>query len=118
MIKKALLRVETWDRLVLLKTSVMLLTVLSLVLIGVGHWLIVGDVFDPGTGEVAATDTTTAAAADTSIAVPTELVSGRAGDTKVFGALAVAELLAIILAPGAGAVYFKRRQRRRQGAAA
>ncbi|KAA1376591.1 phosphate ABC transporter substrate-binding protein [Aeromicrobium fastidiosum] len=73
---------------------------------------------DPGTGEVASTDTTTAAAADTSIAVPTELVSGRAGDTKVFGALAVAELLAIILAPGVGAVYFKRRQRRRQGAAA
>jgi phosphate transport system substrate-binding protein len=48
--------------------------------------------------------------------VPTELVAGRAGDTKVFGALAALELIAIILAPGVGAVYFRRRARRKLGA--
>lgn len=51
-----------------------------------------------------------------SVAVPTELLAGRAGDTKVFGGLAVLELIAIILAPGVGAVYFRRRARRKQGA--
>jgi phosphate transport system substrate-binding protein len=70
---------------------------------------------DPETGVAApaapAADTTQAA-----VAVPTELVAGRAGDTKVFGALAALELIAIILAPGVGAVYFKRRVRRRLGA--
>ncbi|WP_456694854.1 substrate-binding domain-containing protein [Aeromicrobium sp. P5_D10] len=49
-------------------------------------------------------------------AVPTELVSSRAGDNKVFGALAAAQLLVIVLAPGVGAVYFRRRARKRQGA--
>jgi phosphate transport system substrate-binding protein len=47
-------------------------------------------------------------------AVPTELLAGRTGDTKVFGALAAVELVAIILAPGVGAVYFRRRARRRK----
>jgi phosphate transport system substrate-binding protein len=47
-------------------------------------------------------------------AVPTELMAGRTGDTKVFGALAAVELVAIILAPGVGAVYFRRRARRRK----
>ncbi|MBC7632218.1 MAG: phosphate ABC transporter substrate-binding protein PstS [Flavobacterium sp.] len=51
-----------------------------------------------------------------SVAVPTELLAGRAGDTSVFGALAVIELIAIIMAPGAGAVYFRRRARRKLGA--
>lgn len=51
-----------------------------------------------------------------SVAVPTELLAGRAGDTKVFGGLAVLELIAIVLAPGVGAVYFRRRARRKQGA--
>ncbi|WP_235503265.1 phosphate ABC transporter substrate-binding protein PstS [Aeromicrobium sp. Root495] len=50
-----------------------------------------------------------------SVAVQTELVAGRAGDDKVFGALAVAELLAIVVAPGLVAVYLSRRTRRRTG---
>lgn len=69
---------------------------------------------DPETGLAA--DGTVAAGGPGSEAVPTELVSSRAGDTKVFGALAAAELIAIILAPGVGAVYFKRRARKKQGA--
>ncbi len=72
---------------------------------------------DPETGVAA--PTTEAATGDTTqaaVAVPTELVAGRAGDTQVFGALAALELIAIILAPGVGAVYFKRRARRKQGA--
>ncbi len=48
-------------------------------------------------------------------AVATELMSSRTGDTKVFGALAVGELLAIVLAPGLCAVYFQRRANRRRG---
>lgn len=68
---------------------------------------------DPETGLATAGDTTSASG-PASEAVPTELLSGRAGDTKVFGALAAAELLAIILAPGVGAVYLRRRARRKQ----
>jgi phosphate transport system substrate-binding protein len=48
--------------------------------------------------------------------VPTELASGRPGDAKVFGALAAIELIIIVLAPGVGAVYFRRRARRKLGA--
>lgn len=70
---------------------------------------------DPETGLPVA-DTTAAATGEQAVAVPTELVAGRAGDTKVFGTLAVIEMLGIILAPGVGAVYFKRRTRRKQGA--
>ena len=72
---------------------------------------------DPVTGEVpVATEATTETQQQGSVAVPTELLSGRAGDTKVFGALAVIQLIAIILAPGVGAVYFRRRARRKLGA--
>jgi len=70
---------------------------------------------DPETG-VAAPEAETIATDQTVTAVPTELVAGRAGDTKVFGSLAVIELLAIILAPAVGATYFKRRVRRKLGA--
>lgn len=69
---------------------------------------------DPDTGVAA--PVTAAVAGEGSVAVPTELAAGRPGDAKVFGALAVVELIAIILAPGVGAVYFKRRVRRRLGA--
>jgi phosphate transport system substrate-binding protein len=69
---------------------------------------------DPETGLPAATGAAApTATGEQAVAVPTELVAGRAGDTKVFGALAVVELLAIILAPGVGAVYFQRRNRRK-----
>ncbi|MET0822056.1 MAG: substrate-binding domain-containing protein [Aeromicrobium sp.] len=79
---------------------------------------------DPAAGEAAPVDPDTGAAApvaqavagEGSVAVPTELASGRPGDAKVFGALAVVELIVIILAPGVGAVYFRRRARRRLGA--
>lgn len=71
---------------------------------------------DPETGLPVATDATAVDTSQAAVAVPTELVAGRAGDTKVFGVLAVVELLAIILAPGVGAVYFRRRARRKQGA--
>jgi phosphate transport system substrate-binding protein len=71
---------------------------------------------DPETGVAAPAAAAPADTSQAAVAVPTELVAGRAGDTKVFGALAALELLAIILAPGVGAVYFKRRARRRQGA--
>lgn len=71
---------------------------------------------DPETGLATGTTGTDAAAGGPgSEAVPTELVSSRAGDTKVFGALAAAELIAIVLAPGVGAVYFRRRARRTSG---
>lgn len=71
-------------------------------------------VADPETGLPAA-DVAVAATGQPAVAVPTELASGRAGDTKVFGALAAVELLAIILAPGLGAIYFQRRNRRKAG---
>ncbi len=70
---------------------------------------------DPETGQPAG-GTVATGGGEAAVAVPTELVAGRAGDTKVFGALAVIELLAIVLAPGLGAVYFKRRARRGLGA--
>ncbi|MFI5428677.1 substrate-binding domain-containing protein [Aeromicrobium sp. UC242_57] len=71
---------------------------------------------DPETGQPAAGGGEVAAGGVGSEAVPTELVSSRAGDTKVFGALAAIQLLAIVMAPGVGAVYFRRRARKRQGA--
>ena len=72
---------------------------------------------DPETG--LATGATTADPTGAgSVAVPTELLAGRAGDTKVFGTLAVIELIAIVMAPGVGAVYFRRRARRKMGALA
>jgi phosphate transport system substrate-binding protein len=74
---------------------------------------------DPETGVATTTSdgtTATQATGEAAVAVPTELVAGRAGDTKVFGALAALELIAIILAPGVGAVYFRRRARRKLGA--
>lgn len=46
-----------------------------------------------------------------SVAVPTELVAGRAGDDSIFGTLAALELLAIVLAPGVVAVALRRRSR-------
>nr|MCW2727420.1 phosphate transporter substrate-binding protein [Aeromicrobium sp.] len=71
-------------------------------------------VIDPETGVAApAAASTTGEAA---VAVPTELASGRPGDAKVFGALAAIELIIIVLAPGVGAVYFRRRARRKLGA--
>ncbi len=47
-----------------------------------------------------------------SVAVQTELVSGRTGDNRVFGTLAVIELLAIIAAPGVVSLVLRRRGRR------
>ncbi|MEO6605425.1 MAG: substrate-binding domain-containing protein [Aeromicrobium sp.] len=70
-----------------------------------------GGAVDPETGQPIGADSSGTG----SDPVSTELVSSRAGDTKVFGALAVAELLAVVLAPGVGAVYFRRRARKRQG---
>jgi phosphate transport system substrate-binding protein len=43
-------------------------------------------------------------------AVPIDLVSSRAGDTRMFGAVAVLELLAVTLIPGLAAVYLRRRE--------
>ena len=72
-----------------------------------------GSTIDPDTGlAVGSADQGGGAA---SVAVQTELVSGRAGDQKVFAALTVLELLAIILAPGLTAVYLARRSRRKVG---
>ena len=42
-------------------------------------------------------------------AVPIDLVSSRAGDTRMFGIVAVLELLAVTLIPGLAAVYMRRR---------
>jgi len=42
-------------------------------------------------------------------AVPIDLVSSRAGDTRMFGIVAVLELLAVTLIPGLAAVYLRRR---------
>ncbi|MEH3033680.1 MAG: phosphate ABC transporter substrate-binding protein PstS [Aeromicrobium erythreum] len=44
------------------------------------------------------------------VAVQTDLVAGRTGDDKVFGTLAVAELIAIIMAPGLTALVLRRRR--------
>jgi phosphate transport system substrate-binding protein len=69
---------------------------------------------DPETGAAAPTEV--ASTGDASVAVPTELASARPHDAKVFGALAAVELIVIVLAPGVGAVYFRRRARRKLGA--
>jgi len=68
---------------------------------------------DPATGLAVGTTSGTGGAG--SVAVPTELLAGRAGDTKVFGGLAALELVAIILAPGVGTAVFRRRTRKQQG---
>ena len=70
---------------------------------------------DPETGQVIGSSTgETGATGQGSVAIPTELLAARADDTKVFGLLAVGELLAIVLAPGLCAVYFQRRSNRRR----
>jgi phosphate transport system substrate-binding protein len=68
---------------------------------------------DPITGEAvgASSGGDATLASGGSAAVPIDLLSSRAGDTKVFGALAVLELLAITFIPGAVAVYLRRRER-------
>jgi hypothetical protein len=65
---------------------------------------------DPETGQVvgAAAGTSTDGAAAT-YAVPTELAASRPADSGVFGLLAVAELLAIILLPGLVTLFLRRR---------
>jgi phosphate transport system substrate-binding protein len=73
-------------------------------------------VIDPETGVAA--PAATATTGEAAVAVPTELASGRPGDAKVFGALAAIELLVIVVAPGVGAVYFRRRARRKLGGVA
>ncbi|CAN5129756.1 phosphate ABC transporter substrate-binding protein PstS [soil metagenome] len=55
------------------------------------------------------------AGGDGSVAVPVELLSGRAGDTRVFGTLAFVELLAIVLAPGIVAAWLRRRRLQSSG---
>jgi phosphate transport system substrate-binding protein len=70
---------------------------------------------DPETGLAAPTEAA-AASGEASVAVPTELASARPNDARVFGTLAAIELIAIVLAPGVGAVYFRRRARRKLGA--
>jgi phosphate transport system substrate-binding protein len=67
-----------------------------------------GATVDPETGQVvgAAAGTTNAAA---SYPMPTDLAASRPADTSVFGLLAVAELLGIILVPGLVTLMVRRR---------
>ncbi|MFY0407773.1 substrate-binding domain-containing protein [Solicola sp. PLA-1-18] len=65
---------------------------------------------DPETG-LPTGATATGAASDGSVyANPTELVAGRAGDTRTFGMLAAAELVALIVVPGVVATWMRRRR--------
>jgi phosphate transport system substrate-binding protein len=65
------------------------------------------DVVDPETGAVA-TDQTALASGETVTANPTELAATRASDRTTFGALAVLELVALVMLPG---IYVARRRR-------
>ena len=47
--------------------------------------------------------------------VPIDLVASRAGDTRMFGIVAVLELLAVTLIPGLAAVYMRRRDSQYDG---
>ena len=67
-----------------------------------------GATVDPETGQVVGA-AAVAAGQDPSYAVPTELAAARPADTGVFGLLAVAELLGIILLPGLVALALRRR---------
>ncbi|WP_068399360.1 substrate-binding domain-containing protein [Kribbia dieselivorans] len=67
-----------------------------------------GTTVDPETGQVVAAGTE-AGAAGPVFGVPTELQANRSKDDKVFSWLAVAELLAIVLLPGAVVVWMRRR---------
>ncbi len=64
---------------------------------------------DPVTG-VAAGTTATATSGDVT-AVPVELLAGRAGDERVFGALAALELVALVVVPGVLAAWLRKRRR-------
>jgi phosphate transport system substrate-binding protein len=71
---------------------------------------------DPGSGASAvdpgSDTTTTGGTSDLSGATPTavELSAQRTGDDKVFGVLAVVELLAIVLLPGVYVAWYRRRK--------
>ena len=69
---------------------------------------------DPATGQAisAAGATTGTAGGPAAAAVPLELSSSRTGDSQLFGAVAVLELLALVLMPG---FYYAWLRRRREG---
>lgn len=67
-----------------------------------------GGAVDPVTGEAISA---AGASGGNAQAVPLELASSRPGETKVFGTVAVLELLAIVLVPGIVAAYLRRRTR-------
>ncbi len=62
-----------------------------------------------GAGAVGAVGSGQVVASGGAAAVPIDLVSSRAGDTRMFGIVAVLELLAVTLIPGLAAVYMRRR---------
>ncbi len=68
---------------------------------------------DPDTGQ--AVGTVPVAGGEVSTAVPTELAAARPADTRVFGLVAAAELLAVILVPGLVALTLRRRGARVAG---
>jgi hypothetical protein len=75
---------------------------------GAGGVPVAGATVDPETGEVVGANTAVAGT-EPSFAVPTELAASRPRDNSVFGLLAVAELLGIILVPGIVALAVRRR---------
>lgn len=70
---------------------------------------------DPETG-LAADATVTTALGGTVSAVPTELAANRINDGRIFGTLAALELLAVVLLPGAVALWWRRRTTSRAAA--
>ena len=67
-------------------------------------------VVDPDTGEVVVGGTADTGAQSADFAAPTELASSRSVDTKTFGWVAVALLVALVLVPGLMTSSFRRRR--------
>lgn len=70
-----------------------------------------GGAVDPVTGAPVGTAATAGTADGSATAVPVELLAGRAGDERVFGALAAVELVALVVVPGVLAAWMRKRRR-------
>jgi phosphate transport system substrate-binding protein len=66
---------------------------------------------DPVTGAPVGAAAAAGTSTGTATAVPVELLAGRAGDERVFGALAAVELVALVVVPGVLAAWMRKRRR-------
>jgi hypothetical protein len=65
---------------------------------------------DPATGQDVCGGDNTAGGGTTAVANPVELSASRQGDSRLFGTLAVVELLALVLVPGLYVAWLRRRR--------